>query len=651
MKILRFFQVLFVLAILSAPVWAVDYDVDTTFAPQLPALDYLYETYVQPDGKIVIAGVFSQINGTPRKYIARLNADGTTDLTFTSPFSAPVTAPGYVAGIKPLANGQFLISGQFRVGSQYTTYARLNADGSFDSTMTTLGTQSQEDNQVLRGVAEPLSNGQFLMCGGRSTAQDTFSLIYRLNANGTEDTGFHLDTFLGFCGGIKLQSDGKILMTGAFIQNNGNPMDEPIIRLNPDGTRDTFHPDVPAGGVYFTQLANGQLVVSNGTSPARRINADGTLDVVIPNCTGSVLYAFSDGRLLMSGCKRWYGGETWDFATVLPDGSLDMDMAWTDFDLGVAGFRDAGNGDLIGYGRFARVDNKQHFNLVRLKLDTAPARAPYDFDGDGKSDVAVFRPSDGTWYILQSTDGPRYMRWGISTDKPAATHLDTDGKTDVAILRDSVIHAYSDSTGYNVWGFNNVTNGKPVFGDFDADDLEDMVVRGLLSGNVRWVKRLSFGNFYQSPDPQGIGGEQITDSPVLADYDGDRRVELAYFRDGTWSITQSSSGPAYTIQWGIAGDIPVQGDYDGDFKADYAVFRPSTGVWWVYLSSGGYWAIPFGLNGDIPVPADYDGDGKTDIAVFRPSTGVWWQYLSATGTVATVNWGVAGDIPIPAQSQ
>jgi len=649
MRIIRFFQVLFVLAILSAPVWALDYDVDTTFAPQLPALDYLYDVYVQPDGKIVIAGVFSQINGTPRQYIARINADGTTDLTFTSPFSVPVTAPGYVTAIKPLANGQLLISGQFRVGSQYTTYARLNADGTFDSTMTALGTMSQEDNQVIRGTAEPLPNGQFLMCGARSTAQDTFSLIYRLNANGTEDTSFHLDTFLGFCGEIKPQADGKILMAGAFIQNNGNPMDEPIIRLNADGSRDTFHPELPAGFPgYFTQLPNGKLVVSNGTS-ARRLNTDGSLDVVIPNCGGGVLYVFPDGRLLMSGCKRWSGGEEWDFASVLLDGSLEQDMAWTNFDLGVGGFRDVGNGNLLGYGRFALVDNKFQRNLVRLKPDTAPAKAPYDFDNDGKSDIAVFRPSDATWYIYQSTAGPRYLKWGISTDKPAAAHFDTDGRTDIAILRGDAIHSYSDINGYNAWYFNNVTNGKPVFGDFDADDIEDLVVRGLISGNVRWVKRMSFGNFFQTPDPQAMPGEQITDSQALADYDGDRRVDLAYFRDGTWSIAATASGPAQSIQWGSAGDIPVPADYDGDHRADLAVFRPSTGVWWVLLSSGGHWAIPFGLNGDIPVPADYDGDGKTDIAVYR--NGVWWQYLSATGTVAAPNWGLAGDLPIPAQSQ
>ncbi len=116
---------------------------------------------------------------------------------------------------------------------------------------------------------------------------------------------------------------------------------------------------------------------------------------------------------------------------------------------------------------------------------------------------------------------------------------------------------------------------------------------------------------------------------VPADYDGDRDVDRAVFRDGAWYVQGMP-----TVHFGLAGDIPVPGDYNGDGRVDRAVYR--NGAWHVE----GQPVVYFGLAGDIPVPADYNGDGNTDRAVYR--NGAW--YVEG---MSTVYFGLDGDIPVP----
>jgi peptidoglycan/xylan/chitin deacetylase (PgdA/CDA1 family) len=219
-----------------------------------------------------------------------------------------------------------------------------------------------------------------------------------------------------------------------------------------------------------------------------------------------------------------------------------------------------------------------------------------DFDGDGKSDVAVFRPSTSIWYLNQSSEGIVSKQWGDPTDIPVPGDYDGDGKTDVAVFRPST----------KMWYLNQSSEG---------------------------IVSKQWG------DP--------TDIPVPGDYDGDGKTDVAVFRPSTkmWYLNQSSEG-IVSKQWGDPTDIPVPGDYDGDGKTDVAVFRPSTNMWYLNQSSEGIVSKQWGDPTDIPVPGDYDGDGKTDVAVFRPSTSIWYLNQSSGGIVWQ-QWGMLGDIPLP----
>ena len=268
-----------------------------------------------------------------------------------------------------------------------------------------------------------------------------------------------------------------------------------------------------------------------------------------------------------------------------------------------------------------------------------------DFDGDGKTDFSVFRPSEGNWYLQRSTSGFAVVNHGINTDTIAPADIDGDRKADFVIWRPSNVVGQSDfyvlrstdSTFSGVaWG---VPNDIPVLADYDGDNRADYAVWRPSTGDF-YVLQSQTGNLRHYNF--GVNG----DKPVPSDFDGDNKADFAVFRpsNSTWYIAQSTNNSVITTPWGIAGDIPVFADYDGDNKSDVAIFRPSNGTWYIQGSSSGIRYISFGTNGDVPVPGDYDGDGKYDQAVYRG--GVWYVNNSTSG-FAVANFGLPTDVPTP----
>jgi hypothetical protein len=278
-----------------------------------------------------------------------------------------------------------------------------------------------------------------------------------------------------------------------------------------------------------------------------------------------------------------------------------------------------------------------------------PARAPFDFDGDGKTDLSVFRPSDSANepdFIVQnsSNNSLASAAWGSVSDVAANADFDGDGKTDYAVFRPSTNTWFAlKSSNNSVITVNfGLAGDRLAPADFDGDGKADIAV--FRPSNGTWYVLQSTNSQVRT---QQFGTAE--DLPAQADFDGDDKTDVAVFRpsSGTWYVFRSSDNGVTIFNFGLNGDKPVTGDFDGDGKADFVVFRPSDRTWYLLRSQSGFTAVQFGLSDDKPLQGDFDGDNKADIAVFRPSTNVWYYLKSSDGTVGVRQFGASGDTAVP----
>jgi uncharacterized delta-60 repeat protein len=638
---------------------------DPTFGAAVSTTGTVRAIKRQPDGKILIGGIFEMVNGVRRTNIARLNADGSLDNTFNVPPGLFSFSPSYVYDIDLQSNGKILVARYIFPGlspalnEQFGSISdggvlRLNSDGSLDESFATIPTglmislKVDPDNNILIGgwfdntMVPPFGTGSFA----------------RLLPNGGLDTAFlPQEQPLGSVYDIAIQPDDKILISGLFANVGGIPRNG-IVRYNADGTLDESYFSI-LQNVHALGLTGDGKIYAGGNFPLgggnvntnlARLNADGSIDstfVGLVNAPVRDLIVQTDGKVIVGGdFTRVYSNDAGRIARINPNGSFDPTF---DTGTGASGsiyaLEDQTDGKILAGGQFLDFDGAEKLSLVRL-LNTdssANARAPFDFDGDGKTDVSVFRPAGGEWWYERSSDSsiPAFQ-FGSATDRIVPADYTGDGRTDIAVWRASTGEWFilrSEDNSYYAFPFGSADD-IPVPADFDGDGRADAAVFRPSSGT--WYISQSTGGM--RIEPFGVSG----DIPVPADFDGDALADIAIFRPSTgdWWINRSSAGlTAFTF--GTAGDRPVQGDYTGDGKADAAFWRASTGEWFVLRSeNASYYAAQFGTAGDVPAAGDYDGDGRIDTAVFRPENAVWYIDRSTSGLLIR-QFGLSTDRPVP----
>jgi len=467
------------------------FDGDGLVLTDFGGIDRASDVAIQNDGKIIVVGTVDNGSGVTDSAIARYLPGGALDTSFSGDGKAILTNfPGmqgdafWTVICQP--DGKIVAGGSAPSGF---LLARFDASGSLDSSFGASGITVTSGGTFVRDVRDVfvLGDGKLIAAGGSSR-----SVVARYNADGSLDASFGGSgiSILNFgfyaqATAYDIAPDGKIILAGAASPTND--FSGFVARLTSLGVPDNTFGN---GGIQVTDLNPGGADFFNDVS----------LD--------------SEGRVVAIG----YTGDssTWDPALVRynNDGSTDQR-----FGIGGKVVRDLGGEEpiyaatIVG-DKLVAVGNRQlslGIYAMRFDLLTAPSSSS-DFDGDGFSDYAVFRPSTATWYIQRSTDNTvQIVPFGTSGDIPLDGDFDGDGRTDLAIFRPSA----------GQW----------------------------------WVSRSSSGSAF------AVQFGQSTDKPSVGDYDKDGRTDIAFWRPstGVWNVLRSSDGftSYFGVPFGASGDIPI----------------------------------------------------------------------------------------------
>ena len=383
---------------------------DGTFSSGIGALA------IQANGQIVIGQGYTKSNGVVRSSVARLNTDGCADPAFHADVTSFDTVDAEVQTVLLQPDGKILISGIFTLvnGGASPSLARLNPDGSSDKSFVVdlaSGPNAAVDALALQPNGKVVLAGDFTLVNGA-----LHNHLVRLNNDATPDPTFNANT-RGTVNALAVQSDGKMVIGGSIYEVNGIEQTG-VARLNPDGTTDTgfvgiSHPYFNAISCLRLQadgkiVSGGNFVDSSGRLlfGIERLNPDGTPDSEfngqIAQQTGvtGLVYALAvlaDGRILVGGELGYSGLEYFGLVGLHPDGTLDGE-----FNPRVVGFVYSlavqSDGKIVISGNLVSIAGTTVSQVARLNLDGSlddSFHADVTDQGSGSSVTALLIQPDG----------------------------------------------------------------------------------------------------------------------------------------------------------------------------------------------------------------------------------------------------------------